>query len=74
VPNTCRAAGTGLGQAFQNFEVPPIDNGSFADKINELDQNYGALILRLEHLVSNPGLLGPRILMPIQQVENSQLF
>jgi hypothetical protein len=69
VPSTYRAAGTGFGQAFQNFEVTLIDNGSFAKEINELDQKYCAW-----NNLCNPGLLGSRMLMPIQHVENSQLF
>ena len=42
-------------QTFRNFEVILIDNGSLDQHIDQLHQEYRALVLRIEHLASNLG-------------------
>ena len=42
-------------QTVQNFEVILIDNGSFDKEIDELQQTFSTLLLRVEHLTSNLG-------------------
>jgi len=42
-------------QTFQDFEVILIDNGSFDKELDNLDQKFSALTLRVEHFASNLG-------------------
>lgn len=42
-------------QTVQDFEVILIDNGSFDRELDELDQKFNTLVLRVERLASNLG-------------------